>query len=236
MESSDATNQPTVADKGTSWWRSLPYKRHIVVVAVFMMVGTVGTCIICQQNYAWGLRHDYGAAVGYRLGFWAYPSVVAIGLTLYGLVRTFLRPRTGKHATVKLVLAGAPLLFPLGVPIVLDQWGSRNFFLGFQQWAMKDVDVEAIQRWLASDGRQLAERVGTGAVWFPEGDDYPSCVVGLKPEIISLERTQKGELIADLFWGKPFLPHHLIVGPPTMELAGAIRPVKPGVCVSRCGR
>jgi hypothetical protein len=72
---------------------------------------------------------------------------------------------------------------------------------------------------------------------------YPKCVAEIKPESISFKKTPAGELTMDLFWGKPFKPHHLIVGPPSIPIppVGRIkmskehwmwrRPAKPGAYV-----
>ena len=218
MEPSESSDEPAAVAGVTFAQHRLPYRRHLIVVAIFVALAVVGSCIYCYQEYVWGTRHDYGTAMQAKLSLSAFLWFVGLPLALCGLVRIFFPPRTVRRVAFKLMLTAAPLLCAVGLTAVCVRAGSWNYIRGFQQWAMNNVDVEAIQQWLASEGRQLADQDGVDRVNFPDERRHPKCLVELKPEWFELRKTPAGELTIDFLWGKPFRRYDLIVGPVTMEL------------------
>jgi hypothetical protein len=173
IERSDTVRQLLLVTDDTYHKHRRLYRRHAAAVMVLIAVTVVGTCILCYAEHTWGLRHSYRTAVRTELGFGRLLGLGGLTLALLGLFSVFLKPCSLNCVATKLVLGATPLLWIIAAQGVLLYVGSWNYLRGFQPWARTDAGVEAIQQWLASEGRQLANEVGTDQKDIPRDDKYP---------------------------------------------------------------
>ena len=117
---------------------------------------------------------------------------------------------------------------------------AATFLRGFEQWVLREVDTDAIQQWLAGEGRNYAGRQYNGD--FPE--ELPDFLVRFKPKLVRFSNpASEGGLHIEFGCGGGLSYWGLIVGLPDMPTPkeGDIdlsesetefrRPIKPGVYI-----
>jgi hypothetical protein len=240
MESPNAMGQASAKGHEPLKKRGFSYRRHILATGMFVVLVGVGCVGIWLSWYVAGLQ----MLIGF-LGIMAINGLLAL-LTLlfivHALFMLFAKPRSLKHAALRLFfVAIPPITFLLGF-YVSGALARPAFLLGFERWVTKNVDTNAIQEWLATEGAKYSSKTYHGGK-FPA--EFPKYLVAFDPSWISIGAEREGEWTADFHWGSALAGHwDIVVGPPTMsmpksgrvDLGGGYvefrRAVKPGVYVT----
>jgi len=165
----------------------------------------------------------------------------SLAFIIWAIIQFFRPPHTLTRILLQIVFLIAPPVvlvggFMIGTPLAV------HFLRGFEQWVLREVDADAIQQWLATEGHSYANRQYNIREGFPK--ELPDFLVRFKPKFISFRNSMsEGGPCVEFGWGGGLASWGLIIGSPDMPMPkeGAInltesetefrRPVKPGVYV-----
>lgn len=152
---------------------------------------------------------------------WVLPlGLLAVVFFLYGIInlahgviRLYRGLPANRSIALDLLIACLPLVALIGSQL-LCLVRVPLFMRGFERWTTENVNIDAIQDWLASEGAahagQTYDRDSLGAL--------PPCLAQLKPWHV---RFQNGRdcLTVELSWGSERASHRgVVVGPPDVAL------------------
>jgi hypothetical protein len=219
---------------------------YIILIIVLTVLAIGGSILIHRFEYTAGTRNDpdYGMLYSFGLSvilfFFILPAI-AMSASIVALMSLVLRHSNVGQVLLKLALI---LLGPVIACCAFFCTGplARIFLKGFEQWALQEADIDAIQTWLANEGAKHAGRGYGAEEGFPEA--LPVCLVELHPRRISFGNSvsQNGPSV-EMIWFFFMDDYGLIIGSPAMETPkkGRIelhegyyefrRPVKPGAYV-----
>jgi hypothetical protein len=225
--------------------RDFSYRNHIIATGVFVVLVGIGSLGVWLLDYIGGLHNSPGLTFpiptpAFILGPLA---LLTLAFTVHGFFALFAKPRSLKHAVLRLFFVVIPpLTFLFGAPVVFRIL-PHPFLLGFGGWVAKNVDTTAIQEWLATEGHKYSSNTYYYPGKFPA--EFPKYLVDFDPSWIMIGAEREGEVTADFHWGSALAGHwDIVVGPPTMQMpkSGRVglgngyeqfrRPVKPGVYVT----
>jgi hypothetical protein len=192
----------------------MPYRRHVVAVAVFVVVAVGGWSAVHWVAYLDGARSDVMSMFMARVFGFVPLGLAVLAFTIYGFLKIFTRPRRLAHVAIKVALAATPLLAFLGILLALGPV-EQSYLKGFRQWTLTNVDMAAVQQWLATD-RARHEGGLFGVDNFPS--DWPKSLTEFKPSFVAFGGTDANELTVHFGWGVPDVTWGLVVGPPTMKM------------------
>jgi len=217
-----------------------------ILLLVLAAAPFAGHFWLLHVEYVGGLNNSAGDSVWAAFSFYAILAHVCIILAICAIVQLFLSPRTYRHVLLRFgFLIAIPAIFA-GSFIVAVPRGSNAFERGYEQWILKEVDIDAVQRWLATEGPKYAGKGYYTHGNFPE--DWPAFLTEFKPPYISFpDSASRGGPYVEFEWGGPLLHWGFIIGLPTMPMPekGAINltptlfeyrcPIKPGVYIFERG-
>lgn len=216
MESCDGA-RVMASECDDSGRRPLFRTRHAGAVAVFGLLAVVGFFMVHLAAYRAGTRNDYPSMFAPTCTFILVLGLGVAAFTLYGLADILFRwPCSFSHLVIKLTLTAIPLLTCVGIMFVSKRM-PPSYLYGFRRWATANVDIEAIQQWLATD---RAKYMGL----FSENNfppEWPKGLTEFKPQSIAFGGTDANELTVSFFWGAIDETWGLVVGPPTMTMPKA---------------
>lgn len=201
-------------------------KRNVRRIDSIVLVGIVTAIVAlalysCYAEYRRGLANTHSSPfMGDEL-IWMFPAalfVVAFFLygtirLVHGIIRLYRGLPTSTSITLNLLVAFLPLVSYVAA-LILCLPIEPFFMKGFERWATKNIDVVAIQQWLATDGAAYAGR----SYEQDSFSDLPPCLTQPHPWKISLNDAETdGYLRVELFWGGKIAMRSVVVGPPTMS-------------------
>jgi hypothetical protein len=225
MSGSSVQAQATVGE-GTLKNRRGPKYRDILAVAV--MVGElICVLLIRRAAYLYGLNNDNTWGIHHAVNFTFVFGFLTGILVICALYRSLSRPHTLRRVSVETVRAMLPLLVFLASFWLNARLSNPAYLHGLRNWAVRNVDIGAIQQWLATNGSKFAG--------YNDGPPYDKGIpkfMDLGSPWITVRLSTGGELTARFAWGGR-VDRMLVVGPPTMKVpeTGAIE-VRPGAYVS----
>jgi len=218
---------------------------YIIIIIILAVLAIGGSMLTRRFEYVAGTRNDvrysfvYGFGLSVMLTLITLP--IAAGASLLALISLLLR-----HRNIGQILSKLGLML-LGPAIVCFAFFystplSPIFLEGFEQWVLQKTDIDAIQRWLASEGAKHAGQCYSAQDGLPE--ELPACLVELKPQLISFSYSlSQNEPKVEIVWPFAMDEYGLIIGSPSMETpeVGCLkikkdyyefrRPVKPGAYI-----
>lgn len=227
------------ANDASSRRRLLLYTIEAIFVTL-LAVAAIGCSLYSRHvEYVGGLNNRCGegafAAIGVRL----LVALVTVVFAIWAIIQLSLPPHTLRHTLLRVVFLIVPPValvggFAISTPLAI------HFLRGFERWVLREVDTDAIQQWLAAEGRNYAGRQYSTWEGFPK--ELPDFLVRFKPQFISFrDSPSEGGPCVEFEWGTVLSRWGLIVGLPDMPTPkeGAIdlsesetefrRPIKPGV-------
>lgn len=192
---------------------------YIILVVVLTVVAIGGSIAVHRFEYTAGTRNDaeYSVVYGFGLGLISYflMAQIAASASVLALISLVLGHRDVRQILLKL---GMILLGPVvACCSFLYACPTAPIFLeGFEQWVLQEVDIDAIQTWLASEGAKHAGKHYGAEEGF--GGELPECLVELKPMLVSFSDSvsQDGPRV-EIIWLLFMDEYGLIVGPSTMD-------------------
>ncbi len=211
----------------------------IIVVACFIVAAFGLSFYLRHAEYNRGLTNTFGPGFMGDMVFVLPLALLAVVFFAYGIVRLIGSFCTHKDTALNLLIALLPPI-SLVASLMLCTPTMPIFMKGFEQWTAKNVDIDTIQQWLASEGAAHAgQRYSRDSL-----ETLPPCLVKPKPRYITFSDPQQGDdLTVELGWGTRNTRRGVIVGPPSMRMPGTNvterhsnsweyrRTVRPGVCV-----
>jgi hypothetical protein len=207
--------------------RPLFRTRHAAAVAAFVLLAVVGFFVVHLAAYRAGTRNDYPSMFTPTCTFILVLGLGVAAFTLHGLADILFRwSRNLSGLAVKLALAAIPLLTCVGIMFVSKHM-PPSYLKGFRRWAIANADIEAIQRWLATDGPRYAYDGLLTENNFPS--EWPQSLTKFKPSSVVFGSTDANELTVRFSWAVLDESWGLVVGPPgmTMPEAGRRRTSEP---------
>ena len=219
------------------------YKAEAVLLGLFAVVAIGGLLCAEYLEFLGGTKNSHGD--GFRILMLVGPLAAFWGLafTIWAVIRIPRSPRTFRHILLRIAFVAAPSVILVGGFISLKTiTGPSPFLRGFERWVLREVDIGAIQQWLATEGPKYA---GKGA---RSRDELPDFLVRFKPSYIRFRDVPSvGGPCVEFEWGGPPGRWALIVGPPDMPMpeedppdlgpseVEIRRPIKPGVYIRERG-
>lgn len=165
-------------------------------------------------------------------------SLLAFWLIL-SLSMIFQYQRVIKYKTVKAALIILSFLFLLIPPVYNVSPLARVFLKGYEKWVIKNVNINAIQQWLATEGVHYKDQ--RYRYDFPK--EFPAFLTEFKPKFIWFDTSNlDGVLYIEFGWGGGMGSWGVRIGPPNMKIPQEvsqvsesrieyIRPIAPGVYI-----
>jgi hypothetical protein len=233
MGSGDAANSASV-DNRISQEGEFPYRWHFMVIAVFALVAVVGFSLTYLAAYVSGRINNAVPALFTTVTFIPIIGLTALVFFLQGLFWLFKQLHW-----LKLPLVLIPLLILITTQMLILP--AEPFLRGFKHWVSRNVDIEAIQRWLPTEGVKFP-----GGVYGPQlPTQLPEYFVSFKPRHITLDAISPKEPFVWFSWGG-LAGWRLAIGPPTAQTPEAVgierssahvrsvRCIRPGVYILCC--
>jgi len=218
----------------------------IVSIIVLTVLAIGGSILIHRFEYVAGTRNDVQYSMVYGFGLSLIFFFVMIPIAACASILAVIN-LVHRHSNLGQILSKLVLLILVPVIVICTFLYtiplSPIFLKGFEQWILKEADIDAIQTWLASEGAKHAGKqynTQNGLI-----EKLPTCLVNLNPKIISFKNyaSRNGPCV-EIMWYFFMDDYGLIIGPPEMETPkkGRIklmdrsayefrRPVKPGAYV-----
>jgi len=215
----------------------------VLAGAVIVLVGG-GSYLTYQTEYLGGVGNEPNHGFIFFVGL-VLPMLIVIFIAFVCyLIRLFPWPATLGHRLLRLAFLLLPPALFFG-SFFLTTPLAAVFLKGFEQWVAQEADIDAIQEWLATDGRQFTGQTFTLEPNTDAPEELPTCLTALRPWRISFSDGEAaGEMSIELSWPCGFSDEYgLIVGPPTMHTpeTGMIkvregcnefrRPIQPGAYI-----
>ncbi|MHC4215706.1 MAG: hypothetical protein ACYSWP_20345 [Planctomycetota bacterium] len=199
--------------------RDIPGLTCIILIAVLTVLAIGGSIIIHRFEYVAGTRNDVQYSMVYGFGLSVMltliMTLIAVSASILALISL-----VHQHSNIRQILLKLALLL-LGPVIVFCAFLyttplSPVFLKGFEQWVLKEADIDAIQTWLTSEGAKHAgQRYSAREVY---NEDLPDCLVNLNPKFISISNSTplNGPSI-EITWHFFMDDYGLIIGSPEMK-------------------
>lgn len=192
---------------------------YTILIIVLTVLAIGGSILIRRFEYVAGTRNDgyysFTNAFGLSIVLFLIMALIAICASILALISLVLQHRNAGQILLKLTLL---LLGPAIVLCALEYISplSPVFLEGLEQWVLQKTDIDAIQRWLASEGTKHAGHRYSAENGFPEG--LPDCLIDLNPAFISFSNSasQNGTSVK-ITWFLLMDEYGLIIGSPEME-------------------
>ncbi len=192
---------------------------YIILIIVLTILAIGGSILARRFVYVAGTRNDtyYSFVYGFGLSVMLFflMALIAVSASTLALISLVLRYRNVGQILLKLALI---LLGPIVVCCAFAYAGpgAAVFLEGFEQWVLQETDIDAIQTWLASEGKKHAGQHYSAKDGFPE--ELPECLIKLDAISISFsDSVSKNGPSVEIIWFHLMDYYGLIVGPPTME-------------------
>ena len=220
--------------------RKASYKFDIVFILVFLAILITGTFYVRHFEYEGGLVNKMGLSILPWLYFTAIELLMLLFFSIRFLIRVC-RPSHGiKHILIIIACVVMPYAIFFGSSMITTPLAAA-FINGFEKWVLKEVDIKAIQQWLATEGQKYKGQLyGYGE--FP--NDFPACLTESKPNYIYFGISElDGTLYIEFNWGGGMSSWGVRVGSPSMKMPeeGEVkiresyyedrRPIAPGVYI-----
>ena len=191
------------------------YKSEVVILGFFAAMAIGGPWFAGHLEYVGGTKNSHGDGFLVLMAVYGLLLLAGAGFTVHAIIQLILPPYTCRHILLRLAFVTAPALILVGGFIANFRIGapSSPFLRGFERWVVREVDIDAIQQWLATEGRKYAGQSVRSR------DELPDFLVRFKPAYIRFRDLPAGTgLCVEFEWGGP--PGHwaLIVGPPDMPM------------------
>jgi hypothetical protein len=195
--------------------RKVSYKFDIVFVLVFIAISILGGIYIRHIEYEGGLVNQLGRSLFPGLCYIVVELHLLVFCSIWSLIRVCLPPRTVKHILIKIACVFIPFTIFFG-SLMITRPVTPVFLKGLEKWVLKEVDIKAIQQWLATDGqRYKGQRYRYDE--FPK--DLPACLTEFKPKFIWFDSSKlDGTLYIEFGWGGGLASWGVRVGPPSMKM------------------
>lgn len=199
--------------------REIPDIASIILIVVLTVLAIVGSILTHRFEYVAGTRNDvhYSMVYGFGLSVMLFliMTLIAVSASILALISLVHR-----HSNVCQILLKLALLL-LGPVIVFCAFEyvtplSPVFLKGFEQWVLRETDIDAIQTWLAREGAKHAGQRYSAREVFDK--DLPECLVNLNPKFISFSgsASQNGPSV-EITWHFFMDDYGLIICSPEMK-------------------
>ena len=225
------------ADTGA---KKISYRFDLIFILVFLVFSIGGAFYIYYLEYADGLKNRFGLSILPCFCYTAIGLLVLLFCSIRFLIRVCLPPLALSHILIKIAFGAVPfVIFFGGWKMTIP--AAPVFLKGFEKWALKEVDMNAIQQWLATEGQRYK-----GQYYYSEDfpSEFPACLTKFKPQVILFENSElDGSLYIEFRCGGGIDYWGLRIGPPSMKTPeeGVLkisksyyeyrRPIAPGVCI-----
>ncbi len=226
-------------------WRRA-YLIEAVLLVLLAAAAFGGRLWLVHVEFVGGLNNCSGASIWAAFRVYPVLALVSVTLAIGAITQLFLSPRTCRHVLLRFgFLIAIPAIFAGSLAVAVP--GELNAFeRGYEQWILKEVDIDAIQQWLAAEGHKYA-----GQGYYTSGnflEDWPGFLTEFKPQYVAFpdSASQRGPYV-EFEWGGPLRHWGFAIGLPTMPMPeeGAIDltptlleyryPIKPGVYIFERG-
>lgn len=191
----------------------------IVSIIVLTILAIGGTILIHRFEYVAGTKNDVHMSMVYGFGLSLIFFFVMIPIATCSLILAVFN-LVHRHSNLSQILSKLVLLILVPVIVICTFLYtiplSPIFLKGFEQWILKEADIDAIQIWLASEGAKHAGKQYNARDGLSE--KLPECLVNLKPKIISFKNyaSRNGPSV-EITWFFFMDDYGLIIGSPEME-------------------
>jgi len=193
----------------------LSYAVDIVLTATALILAVGGSHVIRWAEYVGGIRHDVGWGTSTSLALRPLIALIALILVLHAAAG-FLRRSSTRRRMIASLAFSAIAVFATCTPVREPAPLAPVFLKGLARGISKDMDIAAIQQWLATEARAYAGQ----SYRFEFPDELPKCMVAFKPMCIRFNTPVPEEgMTVEFSWDTGHGEYHsLVVGPPTMEM------------------
>ena len=225
--------------------KKIPYKIDIFIFTTILSLSLIEWIHIHTSFYRAGLHNTFTIGPFYA----CYYEPVKIVFVILALIRIayYFQPdkKFGKNVLI-LFFSISICIASWILPFFISSPGAVHFLKGFEQWIHKNVDINAIQKWIISEEAEkfIGERYSKED--FP--DDLPNFIKNVNPEYVTIHNdgSEKGKCI-EFVWTTLGGSWGIVVSPPTMKTkqGGLIkhsksyyeyrRPIQPGVYIFNAG-
>jgi len=221
------------------WYHA--YKLEAVLLGLFAVLAIGGPLCIRYVDFLDGTKNSTGDSFLVFVGVFFLLALTSLVFIASAIVRFFRPPRTLRHILLRIAFLIAPPALLVG-GLLATTPTAPAFLRGFERWVLREVDTDAVQQWLVTEGPKYVGKVVRSR------DELPDSLTRFKTANIRFRDVPSGGgPCVELQWGGP--PRHwgLVVGPPDMPMAGkdppdlgsseveVRRPIKPGVYVFERG-
>jgi hypothetical protein len=210
----------------------LRYKVEVVFLILLAAGAIGGDVYIRHAEYVGGMKNL--GAKGFVAFIQTYGALVlaSLGFILWEIIQCFRTSHTGRRASRHAAfLIAAPVILIGGWMIMAPL--NSPFLRGFEQWVRQEVDTDAIQQWLATEGRNCTCVKGSLEAVF--GEQLPPFLVPLKQgQIWFPDPASEGGLRVEFLMGGALHGWELVVGLPDMPMpkeGTTRRHIEPGVYI-----
>jgi hypothetical protein len=209
-----------------SWLRR--FKVEVAFLGLLAAAAIGGAFYIRHVEYVGGTKNVGTEGIFAFMTIYGVLGLASLGFIMWQFIQLFRRPRVGRGAFLIappiILVAGFMVMRPLTTP----------FLDGFEQWVLRDVDTDAIQQWVATEGHKYTFQKYMGVVG--PAEKLPDVIVRLKPTMIWFpDPASEGGLCVILGWGGALRGWHVVVGLSDMPMpkeTGCRRSIKPGVYIA----
>lgn len=231
-------------------WRKA-YMAETILLLLLAATAFGGRLRLVHIEYIGGLNNSFGDEIWAAFSFYGVLAIISVILVICAVIQLFLSPRTYGHVLLRFgFLVIIPVIL-VGSILVPPPRKSNAFERGYEQWILKEVDIDAIQQWLAAEGHKYKghnsiDRENDTRGDFPE--ELPGFFTEFKPKYtLFYDSTSQGGPCVEFEWGGPLAHWGFIIGLPAMPMPekGFINltptlfeyrhPIKPGVYIFERG-
>ncbi len=214
----------------------LRYKAEAVFLGLLAAAVIGGAFYIRHAEYVGGTEN-----LGFK-GFVAFMQIYGVlaltnlGYILWTIIQLFRALYTGRRALPYVAfLIAPPIILVAGWMITVPL--SRPFLRGFERWVLREVDIDAIQQWVATEGHKYSFMGGSTELAL--GGQVPDSFAPFRDKHIWFpDPASEGGVRVNLRMGNTARDWGLVAGLPDMPMPkeglseGVFRrPIKPGVYI-----
>ena len=193
---------------------------YLLFIIMLLVMAVGGSFLIRRYSYLAGLHHSDEYIKSIPIAIYLLPLLVILTLSSSLIAFVGLFFTNGKISKILcqllMILLGPAIIFGI---FICTPPGAATYLKGFKQYILKEVDIEAVQTWLATKGSIYARQE-----YYPDyGKDYPeelpSNLTKLHPSAIFISDSvaENGPVI-NLSWPFGMDGCELIIGPPDMKI------------------
>jgi len=209
----------------------LRYKVEVAFLGLLAAAAIGGAFYIRHAEYVGGMNRLGAKGEAAFMEIFGVLVLASLGFIIWTIIQLFHSPRTGKHALLQVAfLIVPPIILVGGFMITVPL--SPPFLRGFEQGVLREVDTDAIQQWVATEGHKYTFMKCRPEEVFP--DELPGFLVPFKRTVIWFPApASEGGLRVEFLMGG-LHSWELVVGLPGMPMpkeTGFSRHIKPGVYI-----